>query len=50
MDMQTCVGSGLLSLDRLFAMFGVLVTVMPEEEMALVRSFVTPWLHGFLRD
>ncbi|CAM9545842.1 unnamed protein product, partial [Rangifer tarandus platyrhynchus] len=27
----------------------VLVTVMPEEEMALVRSFVTPWWHGFLR-
>lgn len=25
------------------------MTVMREEEMALVRSFVTPWWHGFLR-
>lgn len=47
--MQTCVGSGLPSLVWLFSTYGVLVTIMLEEEMALVRSFVTPWLHGFLR-
>lgn len=49
MDVQTCFGFGLPSLIWLFSLYKVLVTVIPEEEMALVHSFVTTWLHGSLR-
>ena len=46
---HTCAGCGLPSLVWLFSPHRVLVTVIPEEMMAFIHSFVTTWLHGSLR-
>lgn len=47
--MRTCPGFGFPSLVWLFSPFRGLAAITLEEDVALMHSFVTIWLHGSLR-